>query len=674
MAVLQTQKISICALKNSRKQILEELQRLGIVQIKERKKETAVFKKSDTSQARSKYERRSADAESALKILNTYAPEKKGLLASLNGKAVISREQYDQNVENRGQILEKISRILTLQRTIAESQAGRVRAETAIESLQPWMALDIPMNTQGTKKTAVILGSLQGEWTLEQIMEQIARTHPGLDEYSLEILGSDQDQTCVFAVCMKSDEPDLEDALRANGFVRPVFQTNLLPEEYASQLRQEAVQNQEAEQAAIEEIRSMADWREKIQFAADYYRMRGDKYRVLGGLLQSEHVFFIDGYVPEDQAQALKERLESEYTCSVEISEPKNQSKAPVLLKNNAFVSPTESVVESFGLPGRGEIDPTQIMAVFYYVFFGLMLSDAGYGILIVLGCGFLLWKYTNMSSGIKNMLSMFFWCGVSTTIWGILFGGYFGDVVTVFSETFLHRTVTIPAVWLTPLEEPMKLLIYCFLFGLIHLFVGLGIKGYMAVKKGEYMDLFANVICWYLLLIGLILLLLPTGMFTSMYGSAIAVPSVLRTLTPVMAVVGAAGILIFAEYRRKNFGLRLAMGAYDLYGISSWLSDILSYSRLLALGLATGVIASVINTMAGMVGGMGGPIGFILFWVVFLVGHALNMAINMLGAYVHTNRLQYVEFFNKFYEGGGKPFKPFSVSENKYFKFKEED
>ncbi len=673
MSVLQTQKIRICALKSSRKQILEELQRMGVVEIEERGKEDDVFRKTDTSQARSRYERHARDAEDALKTLDTYAPEKKSLFSSLEGKDAISTEQYYENVDERREILRHISRILSLNKTIAESEASRVRAEMTIESLTPWMSLDIPMDCQNTRTTSAMLGSLPGQWTLENILSEIAKAHPELEAYDLEVLGADQDQTCIFAVCRKEDMPVLEDALRVNGFMRRDFQINLLPDAYAEELKKEAEGYQIAENNAAEKIRAEAKWRDKIKFLADYYRMRADKYQVLGELLQSEHVFFINGYVPENKSQELKEKLEKEYTCDVTISEVKNKKKAPVLLKNNAFVSPTESVVESFGLPGPGEIDPTQIMAIFYYVFFGLMLSDAGYGLLMVLGCGFVLLKFRNMNDSTRKFLTMFFWCGVSTTIWGILFGGFFGDVVTVFSETFLNRTVTIGALWLTPLEEPMKLLIYCFLFGLIHLFVGLGMKGYMDVQKKDYMDLFANVVCWYLLIAGLILLLLPTNIFASMYGSSIALPSAVSSLAIVMSVVGAAGILFFAEYRRKSIGKRLAMGAYDLYGISSWLSDLLSYSRLLALGLATGVIASVINTMAGMAGGMGGVIGFILFWLVFLVGHALNMAINMLGAYVHTNRLQYVEFFGKFYEGGGRPFRPFSASANKYFKFKEE-
>ena len=217
-----------------------------------------------------------------------------------------------------------------------------------------------------------------------------------------------------------------------------------------------------------------------------------------------------------------------------------------------------------------------------------------------------------------------------------------------------------------------MKLLVFSFLFGIIHLFAGLAIKGFLLIREKKYMDCLCEVVFWYMLLIGLILMLLPSDIFVSMAGKALVFPGWVVSLSQILAVVGAMGILFMAGRHRKNFGIRLALGAYELYGVTSWLSDVLSYSRLLALGIATGVIASVINTMGTMMGD--GILGIIAFIVIFLLGHTLNLAINLLGAYVHTNRLQYVEFFGKFYEGDGEEFRPFSDASNKYIKVKEED
>ena len=171
-------------------------------------------------------------------------------------------------------------------------------------------------------------------------------------------------------------------------------------------------------------------------------------------------------------------QLEKKYGCSVEIRDVPEDESAPVILHNNGFSGPTEGVVESYGLPHKGEVDPTGVMAFFYYFFFGLMLSDAGYGILMTVGCFAVLKKYPNMAEGMKKMLKMFFYCGISTTFWGVMFGGYFGDVIPIVAENFFHTTVTVPAVWFVPLNDPMKLLMFSFLFGLIHLFTDLGVKG----------------------------------------------------------------------------------------------------------------------------------------------------------------------------------------------------
>ncbi len=671
MAVLQMQKIHICGAKNSRKQILEELQRSGTVQIEREGEEDDVFRRTDTRAERNSYEKCAQSAENALKILNQYVPEKTGLLDSLKGRKVISEEEYDRLADEREDSIQTAKAISAIERIILDCSSSKLKITAAIESMVPWMKLDLPMNFSGSRSTQAFIGSLPGEWNGELITSELEKVHPELSAYWVEILEASRDQTCLFAVCINHEADFLEDALRVNGFVRLSAQTAQTPEEFVEAQKQLLQEYEESGKNAIAQLKELECKREELKFAVDYYSMRAEKYGILGELLQSGHTFFLDGYIPECKAGALKEKLESKYPCDVRLEEIARGGEVPVLLKNNAFTGPTEGVVESFGLPNGREIDPTAIMAFFYYFFFGMMLSDAGYGLLMVIGCAVLLKKFPNMAKNMKKMFTMFFYCGISTTIWGILFGGFFGDVISVVSGTFFGRTVSMPALWFEPLNDPMRLLMFSFLFGLIHLFVGLGIKGYLFLKERKYLDFFSNVICWYALLLGLIFLLIPTEIFASMASISVVFPGWVSTLSIVMAIIGAAGIL-FLSKKHKNPGVRIALGAYELYGITSWLSDVLSYSRLLALGLATSVIASVINTMGSMMSGFG-VLGFVLFWVIFLIGHALNMAINLLGAYVHTNRLQYVEFFGKFYEGGGKPFRPFSAETNKYFQFKEE-
>ena len=339
--------------------------------------------------------------------------------------------------------------------------------------------------------------------------------------------------------------------------------------------------------------------------------------------------------------------------CYYEISEPIKNEETPIMLKNNKFASPFEAVTVMYSMPLATEVDPTPIMAPFYFLFFGLMLSDAAYGIILSLACFALLKKF-KLEGTMKKMVTMFFWCGISTFFWGALFGGWFGDAVAVFSKTFLGREIVINPIWIDPLQEPMTLLIFSLILGAIHMFVGMGMQAYMLIKNGKALDALFDVGLWYMLLIGLVL-----------FGVGSMITPALSSVGKWMALIGAVGIVVTGGRNKKGFG-KITGGFGSLYGITNYLSDVLSYSRLLALGLATGVVAKVVNILGSLAGS--GVVGIIVFIAVFLFGTVFNLAINALGAYVHSCRLQYVEFFGKFYTGGGKPFEPF-VGKTKFVK-----
>jgi len=241
------------------------------------------------------------------------------------------------------------------------------------------------------------------------------------------------------------------------------------------------------------------------------------------------------------------------------------------------------------------------------------------------------------------------------------------GDVV---SKTLFGTHLTIPPLWFAPLNQPMRMLMFCFVVGLVHLFTGVAMNFYQLVSAGKYKDALYDVVFWYLLLISLIILLLGQKMFADIAGASVAIPSLLNSVASYTAVAAAVGIILTGGRESRNWFKRILKGLYSLYNITGYLSDVLSYSRLLALGLATGVIATVINQMGSMVGG--NAVGAVVFVIIFLLGHTMNIGINLLGAYVHTNRLQFVEFFGKFYSGGGRKFHPFAVN-TQYFKFRED-
>lgn len=670
MAVLKMCKVSLCAMKENRKEILELLQRKGCMEIHEEIEEDAVFTKMNTATQTSIFERNAALAENALEIMEMYAPQKVSMFASLQGKQQITIKEYEEAANRQQELMSLVNEIIKQKKTIDGKENDIVKCRDEIQALEPWIDLDVPMNFRGTRNTGFLAGSIAGSYTQETLTEKTEQIEDFPEAVYLQVILADKYQTYVICTFIREQQDIVEKALRTLGFTRMPVVAHHIPKQ--------SVENRERNIAKytneIEEIKDLilqeSDKREEIRLVADYYRMRAEKYRVLGDMLQTKHTFFITGYMPEKKALNVQSKLESKFELVFETEEPKSDEEVPVLLTNGRVGGAVEGVVTAFGFPTRSEIDPTTITAFFYYFFFGIMLSDAAYGLIMFLACFLLLKKFPHMEETMAKTFRMFMYCGISTLIWGILFGGYFGDAVTVIGKTFFGVNISIPPLWFEPVTNSLQMLIYCLGFGIIHLFTGLAIKGYMLIKQNEITAFICDVVLWYVFLIGLLLMLIPTSIFASLAGGmAIVFPNWLNILAKAMAIGGMLGILLMGGRRAKNPLKRLLLGAYSLYDTTGWLSDLLSYSRLLALGLATGVIAQVINTMASM--GGKSVFGVIVFILVFIIGHTFNMAINLLGAYVHTNRLQFVEFFGKFYEGGGREFKPFKAN-TKYVNVKE--
>lgn len=687
MAVVKMQKISICANKKKRKAVLEFLQSMEAIEIRTETMDDPELERMDTQASKSTFEKNAESLEKAADILHAAVPDKKGGMSLFSEKTVISRKEYDKTVSGHDRYVRHALQVLRADKDIADCKAAISRDKSTQEMLQPWLKLDIPMQSKGTRETALLLGTMPGTLTADRISaaasaggqmpagcEDEADRLPEVLPVEAEVLSVVNDVTYVTVITRKRYAEQVEANLREMGFARPQQIVRGVPQQSVERLNQDIKKQEEKIEKLKKEIAGLAQEEEAFRVVSDYYRTRAEKYRLLGTIPQSRNTFFLEGWVPASEVGKISKALTEAFGAVVETEAPEEGEEQPTLLRNNRFSENVESVLESYGLPQQGRVDPTFIMSIFYVIFFGMMLSDAAYGIIMAVALFIVLKKHPRMEKGMQKMLRLFFWCGLSTAFWGFMYGGFFGDAIDVVAKTFFGYTGPTPILkplWFEPMSDPMKLLMWCLLFGLIHLFTGLGIKGYELLKAGDRVGFVSDVLAWMMFLIGLIMLLLPSQIFASISHMEFHFPPAVVLLSKILTAAGALIILVMSGRDKKNrWVLRILLGAYDIYGVTSWLSDVLSYSRLLALGLATGVIANVIN-MLGSMGG-GGVKGAIVFILVFVIGHTANMAINLLGAYVHSNRLEFAEFFSKFYDAGGTAFKPFRTF-HKYIEIKEE-
>lgn len=672
MAVLQMNKICICAVKGDRKRILEFLQRRGCIEVVGASAEDGVFAKTDTSSICAALKKEIETTRVCGEILHKYCPGKRSITDALKGPTCATVQDSDDFCARRNDVLSAAQRIVALEREIQDANAELARLAALEEALAPWMQLPVPQAFKGTKKTAVFIGSVGGEHARDALAARLVEVSPELDAFHVEIVYASKEQTCFYIVAPKKDAQKTEEALRAIGFAVPPNPSRHIPQAAKEHIVEQTQKTLESIRHAEREIKGYAAMREDFRFLEDHLKMREEKYEVIERLLQSEHAFVLTGYISQRDSERLRKAITDRFDCAVVIESAAEDENAPVLLQNSRFAAPAESVLESYSMPDRGEIDPTPVMSIFYYLMFGLMFSDAGYGLILAGVCGACLLLYKGMPHGLKMNLRLFFWCGVSTIFWGIVFSSYFGDVVNVVTRTFLGREQGIPPLWFAPLNSPMKLLVFCLGIGIVHLATGYVMKACNLAKSKQYIDIVYDVGFPIAVLLSLLTLLMGSEMFLGMAGFRLYLSAFAVNVCLATAAVCVIGIVLTGGRESKNWFKRILKGLYALYNVlAGWLGDILSYSRLLALGLATGVIASVINVLGAM-SGASIP-GFIIFVIVFLAGHTLNFGINVLGAYVHSNRLEYVEFFGKFYSGGSRKFSPYGMH-TKYYLIQEED
>lgn len=650
--------VRIIALREDRKRLLEHLQDSSLVQIKKNEQCTDGFSKVDLTSQMQVFERNVALTEQALKVLDEIAPEKKGMFSSFSGRREIDPDEIGVIASKAGDVISVCSRITELSKKCTDNAAEQIRIGTSLAQLEVWQNLDIPLNTGDTKSTAVFIGSFPRYYDDKSLATEIAAQNPKL-EFEFEIEHTESNITCAVIFTPISQKTMAEDVLRNIGFAKPMSPTSHTPKEKSERLVKKREQLYKETEKAREEIKSFANRRGDICDTQDYFRIRADKYRVIGELEHSKHTFVIYGYIPEEDCEKLEKLCNRVSVCHIDFADANDD--APVKLKNNKFAQPAQGIVNMYSPPSHSDIDPTPLLAFFFYFFFGMMFSDAGYGLLMTVAIGVVL-KVFKPDTQMRNNLKLFQYCGVSTFLWGLVFGSIFGDAPAVLYNHFTGADITMAQILPWPTIDPQKdaltLMVISIAFGLVHILVGMGCKFYICLKQKDYGGAFFDTGLWMLLLIGIAVL--AAGMFMS---------NVLLYAGAVIAIACAVGLVLTQGRHKKGFG-KVIGGLASLYDITSYISDLLSYSRLLALGLTTGVMAQVFNMLATMFGT--GVAGTIIMVVILIIGHAINIGLNALGSYVHTMRLQYVEMFSKFYEGGGQEFEPFSLK-SKYIKIQED-
>ena len=573
---------------------------------------------------------------SAIRAVSPY--EEKGGLFAKKEQADFS-VMLDQKLYETAVLLrDEINGIV---KQIAEQKNASSRAQLQITALEPWKNLDLDLSVTQTRSTALMYLTAAADVNLEELEKDLLEASPLC---YIHKVSSSSEMSCLLVLYHKDAQDAVMEVIKGFNTNRPDFAScKGTAAENISLLKSQIETSAQEIERLTEQLKAAAESAQLLKTGSDMISVQIDDQKVRENIFQTQSVFALTGWIAEEDADKVKKLLDR-YSCYYTLEQPAEGDDPPVKLKNNKFVQPYELITEMYSLPTPDGIDPTPMLTPFFILFFGMMLADAGYGLLIFLLCFIGLKKLKPDEGFLKSAMQIGTSCGLSTMFWGVMYGGYFGNLIPQVAESWFGKTITIPAVF-DMLNDPMSIMILSFLLGAVHLFTGMGIKIYMLAKRGHLMDGLMDVGLWYLILVGLPMMVLPA----------------VANVGKILAIVGAVGLILTQGRHEKNILMKPIKGVMSLYDITGYLSDVLSYSRVLALGLAGGIIANVFNLLGTMPGF--NLIGVIAFLLIFVIGHVFNLAISGLGAYVHTSRLQYVEFFGKFYEAGGKPFRPFQAN-----------
>ena len=638
MAILKMKKLRICGVSEEQTQLIRQLQLLGSVEIGAPCALTdtqgvQVFCAGDGKSADALL-RTSARLTSALETLKHYETKKGGLFAARPEKTIgelFSDEAY-------AAALDTAQAVLDAQDARSRLAAEKSRLTAVRESFVPWQQLPLPLETLGTQHTRILLGTVPAQTDLEALR---ARVFEAADEVQLEQISADQQSRYLLVFVHKCAAEAVGAALREAGFALTSFDG--VQGTAAENIRRTdeaiaACEQQDAEKLA--ELTALAAQKPALQLAFDRCTQEIAKAQAADRLVHSEKTFCLGGWVPCEDVGKL-EALLSGFCCAWELTDPAPEEypDVPVKLKNNKLTWPLNMVTEMYSLPAYDGVDPNPLMAPFFILFYGIMMADMGYGLLMILA-SIIITKKSRPKGTSGQMFGLMFSCGISTFLMGALTGGFFGDFLPQLVGIIDPDTTfkALPSLF-TPLDDTITILIGAMALGFVQIVTGMAISFVEKIKKGQIMDAIWEELTWWVVFAGIACMALG--------------------VTNIVLYVGLGMVVVGSGWSAKGFGKVTAIFGSVYNHVTGYFGDILSYSRLMTLMLAGSVIASVFNTLGAIPGNV------VFFLLVSVAGNGLNFALNLLSCYVHDLRLQCLEYFGKFYKDGGKPFEPLAINTN---------
>ena len=624
--------LRLLGMESEREALLKTMQDLECVEIShidgsEEALKTGLAKPDDRALLNAQEESRAYRA--ALAALDRFAPGKKGLFRKRQG---VSRASFFDE-ENERQARAAAEAINADMRRLGEIESERTKNEALRASLAPWLAVDAPLDS--TDGVLSLLFGTVGATVTDDALRALSDSLSGL--LTWQQASSDKTLRYLLIACHKSVKEQALSALRELGFSTVSFRGLCGTAEENDKKLEAALAALESERREIERrVERFGGNRETLLEASDRAAILLRREEAKSRLIETDKVFLLEGWLPADRCTALEKALEP-FTCAVETREPAEDEypQVPVQLRNNKLTRPLNMVTEMYSLPAYGTLDPNPLMAPFFILFYGIMMADMGYGLLMMIASVVIGKKYRPKGTS-GELFSLLGLCGLSTFIVGAMTGGFFGDFLTQLVAIVSPGTVFALPKLFDPLDDLTMILIGSMALGVVQIITGMAISLIEKCRRKKFLDAFFEEITWWIVFLGIALAVLKKG-------------------TAVL-YLGCALVLLGPIVQGKGWGKLTGVFGSIYNHVTGYFGDILSYTRLMALMLAGSVIAQVFNMLAAMPGNV------IAFLIISMLGNAMNFGLNLLGCYVHDLRLQCLEFFNKFYVDGGKPFRPMTL------------